>query len=243
MADANTIPKCAACNKTDSESAVRLKHCAKCQTTSYCSRDCQKADWKNHKKVCASNAARSANATASYSSSASASSALKGLAVTIKNPFHRLDDKTWLHDRPENDVYKLLIDTYRFRMHDDFTIEGVRGKGSIYAGEADGRAGFDVFLSLASVNTLLPSWWSEEKADKCVALGLDNDSWSSLARKVEKRQLIEYYGNGEMPMQLRLFGEQVYGRGPGGQNGDMTIKMQMRAEKQDLMTSIVDTSP
>jgi len=238
-----TIPKCAACNKTNTDSAVPLKRCAKCQITLYCSRDCQKADWKNHKKVCATNAAGFVNATASSSFSASTSPSPNGLTVTVNKPFHRLNDKTWLHDRPDSDVYQLLIDTYRFRMQDNFTLEGDRSKDSIYAGEADGRVGFDAFLRLASINALLPSWWSKEKADEYMALGLNNGSWSSLTRKVEKSQLIEHYGNGEMPMQLRLFGEQVYGRGPGGQNGDMVIKMQMQVEKQKgLNSSIIDPS-
>jgi hypothetical protein len=33
-----------------------------------------------------------------------------------------------------------------------------------------------------------------------------------------------------MPVQLRLVGEQVYGRGSGGQNGVMIIKMRMQEE-------------
>ncbi len=41
---------CTSCQKTPPE--VTLKHCAKCSVTLYCSRDCQKADWKAHKKVC-----------------------------------------------------------------------------------------------------------------------------------------------------------------------------------------------
>ncbi|KAF2811550.1 uncharacterized protein BDZ99DRAFT_372266, partial [Mytilinidion resinicola] len=30
-----------------------LKDCTKCHSVSYCGRDCQKADMKKHKKVCA----------------------------------------------------------------------------------------------------------------------------------------------------------------------------------------------
>ncbi len=41
---------CTGCQKTPPE--VTLKHCAKCSVTLYCSRDCQKADWKAHNKVC-----------------------------------------------------------------------------------------------------------------------------------------------------------------------------------------------
>jgi hypothetical protein len=44
--------KCVSCGKDESQVTVPLKRCAKCQQSSYCSRDCQKADWKNHKKVC-----------------------------------------------------------------------------------------------------------------------------------------------------------------------------------------------
>jgi hypothetical protein len=44
--------KCVNCGKDESQVTVPLKRCAKCQQSSYCSRDCQKADWKNHKKVC-----------------------------------------------------------------------------------------------------------------------------------------------------------------------------------------------
>lgn len=42
---------CAVCGKDEF-----LKRCAKCSTTYYCSRDCQKSDWKFHKKICATQA-------------------------------------------------------------------------------------------------------------------------------------------------------------------------------------------
>ena len=45
--------QCAKCGKTDSEAGKELKRCAKCQETRYCSRECQKANWKGHKQVCA----------------------------------------------------------------------------------------------------------------------------------------------------------------------------------------------
>ena len=31
---------------------VSTKVCSKCKNQHYCSRDCQRADWKQHKKVC-----------------------------------------------------------------------------------------------------------------------------------------------------------------------------------------------
>lgn len=41
------VVKCATCG----EAAKR--RCSKCHCTEYCNRDCQKTDWKVHKKVCA----------------------------------------------------------------------------------------------------------------------------------------------------------------------------------------------
>jgi hypothetical protein len=46
--------KCASCNAPETDPEKPLKPCAKCQTVRYCSRDCQKKDWKLHKKICAS---------------------------------------------------------------------------------------------------------------------------------------------------------------------------------------------
>jgi len=47
--------QCAHCGKKQSELSEPLKACAKCHTQAYCSRDCQKEGWKNHRKVCAGN--------------------------------------------------------------------------------------------------------------------------------------------------------------------------------------------
>ncbi|KAF2755422.1 hypothetical protein EJ05DRAFT_512937 [Pseudovirgaria hyperparasitica] len=42
-------PTCATCIKTPDS----LKECIKCHSVSYCNKDCQKAHFKVHKKVCA----------------------------------------------------------------------------------------------------------------------------------------------------------------------------------------------
>jgi splicing suppressor protein 51 len=164
----------------------------------------------------------------------------KGLSVTIDKPFHRLDSQTWLHDRPEQDVYILLIDTYRFRVEDDYSLEGHADNDSIYGSAHDGRFGFRRFLRVAEIKGgLLPSWWSRQKSVECEAVGA-NGGWSSLSRAIKKNDIIEYYGNSNMPMQLRMFGEQVYGRGPGGQSGAAMRKVQMMVEKGEVHSSQLD---
>lgn len=39
--------KCEICGKSED-----IKRCAKCKVVAYCSRECQKSDWKKHKKIC-----------------------------------------------------------------------------------------------------------------------------------------------------------------------------------------------
>jgi len=43
---------CIKCGKSQTELSHPLKFCAKCKQGSYCSRECQTADWKSHKKNC-----------------------------------------------------------------------------------------------------------------------------------------------------------------------------------------------
>lgn len=223
-------PLCGSCAKIEDSAGIKLKRCAKCQTTFYCSRECQKSDWKKHKKVCASQAAAAHSSSTPSPSNRRPPTGSKGLSAAIDKPFHRLDAKTWLHDRPEEDVYKLLIDSYRFRMEDDYNLEGEADIDSIYGGASDGQQGFRRFLQRVQRKPgLLPPWWSAEKAAACMAAGM-RSGWSDISAAIEKSDVIEHYGNPMMPMQLRMFGEQVYDRGPGGQSGASMLQIQMMQE-------------
>lgn len=234
--------ECNACKK--SEPDVHLKRCAKCSTTQYCSRDCQKDDWKTHKKICGKQAgARSTDNDAS-SPSGSRLSPPKGLEQAITNPFTKLDNETWLHNRPEEDVYRLLLDVYRLRIEDDYKLTGDVDEDSVYAGHPDSLAGFRLFLDKIEARaSLLPSWWTPEKRTACETLGMDASQWQDLRHAVQKSDIISHYGDQRFPMELRMFGESVIGTGPGGSPGETMRKMmvQMESGGTNLTGSIIDS--
>ncbi|KHN95384.1 Zinc finger, MYND-type [Metarhizium album ARSEF 1941] len=235
-------PSCTHCQKSPPE--VVLRRCAKCSATPYCSRDCQKADWKVHKKICGRQA--SGAAPSSRRPGAATLSPPKGVERGVAFPFSRLDNDTWLHDRPEKDVYGLLIDAYRLRVEDMCSFEGEVDADGIYGGADNGLPGFQRFLArVASCPGLLPPWWNDAKKRDCEALGMEPAQWYDLGCAVEKSDIIENYGDPQFPMQLRMFAERVYGRAPGGTNGAPMRQMMVAMEQgaaRDMQTSLLDVS-
>lgn len=242
----SSAAKCNGCGKGEAEPGSSLKHCAKCGSTKYCSRECQKTDWKEHKKVCApkadGNAADPSKMAATSSSNASTSRPspgatsqrqippTKNLDTPIEKPFTKLSAKTWLHDRSEKDVFKLLIDAYRLRMEDNYTFTGDVEIDSIYNEAPSGVYGFRRFVHEAEQKAgLLPPWWKPQKVNECVgSAGTTRNDWSNLSHAVEKSDIMEQYGTQDMPMQLRMFAEQVYGTGPvPGQSTTTMMAMKM----------------
>ena len=82
-----------------------------------------------------------------------------GLSEGIFKPFHRLDGETWLHGRPEEDVYRILIDVYRSRIKDQH--EGENGDEAASSLPQDPVESFKTFLKLFDTKNkraLLPEW-------------------------------------------------------------------------------------
>ncbi|OWP03035.1 hypothetical protein B2J93_3661 [Marssonina coronariae] len=188
-------PTCATCFKPESQLPTSLKRCAKCHTAQYCSRDCQKEDWKAHKRVC-------------------------GKPVDQHNPgFHAingllgLSGNDYLHSLPEEDVFTQLIDCYRLRVDDEYTFTGEVSVHGLYGG-ANPLPDFKRFLDKAEkAKGILPEWWNQEKRKECVRAATGGDSWANIKRAVEKSDIMEHYKNPIMPMILRVLGEKIYGKG------------------------------
>lgn len=187
-----------------------LKRCAGCQTTFYCSRECQKQDWKQHKRVCASQAS-------SHQPSPSTSGPPAGAhnpGFNAVNSVLGLSNDDYLHKLPEKDVFIQLIDCFRMRMEDEYVYGG--NNFGVYGDDSPVPL-FKEFLDLAEKrDKLLPSWWNKKKRQECERLA-DNQSdryqWADIHSAVEKSDIIEHYGDGMMPMKLRVLGEKIYGKG------------------------------
>ncbi|KAG0247766.1 hypothetical protein BG011_000955, partial [Mortierella polycephala] len=70
-------------------------------------------------------------------------------------------------------------------------------------------------------NICLRRWpnFGLEKLELEMERGLDEEP-----QKLEKSDLNEHCKDFLMPMQLRMLGEHIYGRGPGGMNGTAMIQ-------------------
>ncbi|KAJ4308935.1 hypothetical protein N0V84_011791 [Fusarium piperis] len=137
----------------------------------------------------------------------------KSLDRGIEFPFTRLENGTYLHDRSEKDVYRILIDSYRFRMEEHCFNGGAPEPGSLYAECDSGLPAFSRYLDLAETRTgLLPPWWTPEKKQECKNFGASGREWQDLHRAVNDKILLWHYADMRFAPQLRMLAEAITGR-------------------------------
>lgn len=199
----SSLKTCANCHKSQADLSQPLKRCANCQDQWYCSRDCQKADWKAHKPLCASSQHSNTHTKphATTNPDAEPKSSL--------DSFKDIGADDYLHRFSEKDTFRQLVDCYRMRVEDDYFYAGdTRG---LY-NEDDPLPDFQDFLDQAEAKGgILPSWWSGAKREECEAIAVDTEEWSDLYAAVEKHDIVEHYGDRFMPMKLRVLAEKIYG--------------------------------
>jgi len=212
--------ECAHCQKLEPPQASTgtpgyLKQCAKCRSVLYCSRDCQKVDWKRHKKHCGTRAteATAPQSPPSTSQGSEANELDQMLAMFSGNLSGSapefLRNASYLSSLPEIEAFAIIVDSYRMRVEDEYVFRGnVRGR---YA-EEDELLDFRKYLTQAEdKGGILPKWWSGAKRSACERFACDTNQWSDISCAVEKADIIEHYKDRWMPMKLRMIGQLVTG--------------------------------
>jgi splicing suppressor protein 51 len=156
---------------------------------------------------------------------------LHNVEKRIPNPFTRLDQGTYLHERPEKDVYQLLIDSLRWRELDDIRYRVKILACSIHSGYPSSIVPFRLYLDNAATRpNLLPPWWNAEKRKECEVFG-ERGAWNDLRCRVEKPQLIDYYGDKDICLQLEMLAEIVFGNGSLGYSRTRICQNMMQEEQ------------
>jgi hypothetical protein len=118
---------------------------------------------------------------------------MKLLGQHVPDPFTRLDDGKYLHDRLEEDVYRLLVDAFRMRSEDDMKLENKPKPNSIYTGNPSGIEPCKEFLDQAATrrDMLLLRWDVGYRAE-CEKFA-ESGEWNKLWNKVTKAQMVEVW--------------------------------------------------
>lgn len=128
-------------------------------------------------------------------------------------------------------------------MEDEYVFQGDVDEDSLYsgAGAASALRHFKRFLNetirldAARNQKLLPEWWSKNSLQECMDLAR-TDEFSNVGLAAEKHDIQDHYSQKDMPVQLRMFSEKIDGTQATGMSCELTLKMQVDAEK-GLVTS------
>lgn len=205
-------------NCGDSWPDQKLFHCNKCRTTTCLRCQCLSGGgFHSHVQDCmvfpGNCIVGPPTASRSETSQQPVISPRRGLTEPREEPFTNLQAQSWLHGRPEDDVYRLLIDSYRLHSFDKFHFEKANKLGTIFAGATDSANDFSSYLSAAAGRPLLlPRWWTRANHQDCVRMGLRHAQFHDLHVQLSHAMVVDYYRDASFPTQLRLFAEQVLGR-------------------------------
>jgi hypothetical protein len=160
----------AVCAAHEAENGPKFSLCSRCMRVRYCSRECQKADWKAHKATCSASVADQAGRSSSELKTKKASSktnAQVSSAWLEKHQF-RLIWQARFQLEPQ-------IATKDLVLYADFTTPGADGvvPAEAFMHERDAKA---TLARIGSVTTATAhAWWS-------------NEQWQNLSMYFEKRR-------------------------------------------------------
>ncbi|KAL6832998.1 hypothetical protein V8C40DRAFT_236630 [Trichoderma camerunense] len=168
----------------------------------------------------------------------------KGLEQPIEMPFTRLNRGTWLHKRPETDVYKILAEAYRLLATEAHYFEGEGIAATIWWGCNLNQPSFQKFLRKAATRRrLLPPWWDTEKEAACEQFFVNPPEWPKLEYTEKIRTIMDHYGDRLFPMQLRMLAAAVYRAHPSGFDVKGMRELMMREERGELHSRVIEEEP
>lgn len=177
--------RCTTCQRTAYEAhlSIPLSICNTCLSASYCSRDCQAADWIVHRTACWAPIP----------------------AVWFAHSQDIGRGAAWLESLCEPACREVLVDAYRLRLYDRcrFVVD-------FQGAEWNPRRELREFLDRAAVQGVLPLWWKDEDSRCCITLGMEAGRVCVL-NAVGKGDMAEKYGYEAVVGQLRTVADVVYG--------------------------------
>lgn len=193
-----TVHTCGTCEKSDAGLQEIFKSCHTCSSQTYCSLECQKNDWEEHRKACGI-------------------SILDSMSEPARTYYEILMPHDFHHRYSEKDVYDMLDDSFFLRIADRYCFsKDKKAKGG-------NMNNFRDFLDLAEYRDgLLPPWWSGSKRRECERTAKATDRMAPGSKDYDTKDfvldhaIISAYGvdespDYEIPMKLRLLAGRVYG--------------------------------
>lgn len=133
-------------------------------------------------------------------------------------------DRKWLHYSSREDICKLLIDTYRIRMGDQRRANDRVSKANPHRGveAAFTIDDFHSFLATAegldedrkAERQLFPAGWGTPGVLRCYRTA-EEDGWSNILTLLSREDVPKHYEDEDMPIQIRVFSEQIDGYNTG----------------------------
>jgi len=170
-----------------------LKRCNGCRLVDYCSKECQKQHWSRHKAFC---------------NMVQGKGMKNGYLSRMKTP---------------EEVFRVLIDSYRLRVELDFSHRGeghgvhadaegmALPEGSVWA-KGDAMADFQRYLDLAEEAGVLPEWWRFENRMECMAEAVDAKNEESIYKVIDQEELMtRYEGDVSIRNALCILAELIVG--------------------------------
>jgi hypothetical protein len=103
------IKMCRHCNKIEAPGGAKLMKCQRCKQSYYCSKDCQVADWKIHKKTCKEQSSKIESRSASKTSSSTMIAFVKSNYFDIVKEVYK---KTQEYNVPKKELF-LDVDFFK----------------------------------------------------------------------------------------------------------------------------------